>query len=270
MGAPRLVLRPLTETEEQTLGERLGEKRLPAKVYERYRLITVVRGGTTPSAASRVVGCSDGKAEHWVHRFNASGFTTFEKQPNHPGRPIIIDGEQVRALIRVALSRPEDLGLPFTQWSVSKLRAYCLKKELIPPISDEWVRRLLRREGLSYQHTKTWKESNDPEFEAKKPRPRPLPGGSRGRGGRLLRRVWPARTEAAARPVLGEETPSSALPCNLSPSSGHGATPRLLRRPCRLLRRPSTQAQDCQGSRRCLRESARLLSHDGPALRRHG
>jgi len=163
-----LVLRRLTNAEEATLSERLGEKRLPAKIYERYRLIAQVCGGVTPSAASRLVGCSDGKAEHWVHRFNASGFATFEKQPNHPGRPIIIDGQQVRALIRVALSRPEDLGLPFTQWSVSKLRAYCLKGGLIPPITDEWVRRLLRREGVSYLHTKTWKQSPDPEFEVKK------------------------------------------------------------------------------------------------------
>ena len=115
-----------------------------------------------------MVGCSDGKAEHWVHRFNRSGFTTFEKQPNHPGRPTIIDGQQVRALIRVALSRPQDLGLPFTQWSVSKLRTYCLKEGLIPPITDEWVRRLLRREGVSSQHTKTWKQSPDPDFEVKK------------------------------------------------------------------------------------------------------
>jgi len=168
VGAPRLVLRSLSDAEEQTLTERVGEKRLPTKVYERYRLIALVRGGATPAGASRVVGCSDGKAEHWVHRFNASGFTTFEKQPNHPGRPIIIDGEQVRALIRTATSRPEDLGLPFTQWSVSKLKQYCLKQGLIPDISDEWVRRLLRREGLSYQHTKTWKESNDPDFEGKK------------------------------------------------------------------------------------------------------
>ena len=168
MGAARLVLRSLTEREEGVLGERLAEKRLPAKVYERYRLIALVRDGATPSAASRLVGCCAGKAEHWVHRFNASGFETFEKQPNHPGRPIIIDGQQVRALIRVALSRPEDLGLPFTQWSVRKLSAYCRKEGLIPPITDEWVRRLLRREGVSYQHTKTWKQSPDPEFEVKK------------------------------------------------------------------------------------------------------
>ena len=168
MGAPRLGLRSLRADEAEILQAKLAEKRLPAKVYERYRLIAVVREGATPAAASRVVGCSDGKAEHWVHRFNASGFATFEKQPNHPGRPIIIDGQQVRSLIRVALSRPEDLGLPFTQWSVSKLRAYCLKEGLIPPITDEWVRRLRRRAGVSYQHTKTWKESPDPEFEVKK------------------------------------------------------------------------------------------------------
>lgn len=168
MGARRIVLRPLTEAEDARLAQRLGEKRLAAKMYERYRIIALVRDGMTPAAASRVVGCSDGKAEHWVHRFNDSGFETFEKQPNHPGRPIIIDGQQVRSLIRVALSRPEDLGLPFTQWSVAKLKAYCLRQGLIPPITDEWVRRLLRREGVSYQHTKTWKESNDPDYEGKK------------------------------------------------------------------------------------------------------
>lgn len=167
MGA-RLVLRSLTGAEARTLAERLGEKRLPAKLYERYRVIALVRDGATARAASRVVGCSDVTAAHWVKRFNESGFSTFEKQPNHPGRPLIIDGEQVRALIRVATSRPGDLGQPFTQWSLSKLKQYCLKKGLIPDISNEWVRRLLRREGLSYQHTKTWKESNDPEFEVKK------------------------------------------------------------------------------------------------------
>jgi transposase len=168
MGAPRLKLRPLTAAEEKVLAAKLADKGLKARVYERYRVIDIVRGGVTPSEASRLVGCSDGKAEHWVHRFNGSGFLSFEKSPGRKGRPIIIDGQQVRALIRVALSRPEDLGLPFTQWSVSKLRAYCLEQGLIPPISDEWVRRLLRREGVSYQHTKTWKQSPDPEFEVKK------------------------------------------------------------------------------------------------------
>lgn len=164
----QLVVRALTAGEQGVLAAKLKDKTLPAKIHERYRIVALVAEGMSANAAAKAVGCTDVKGQHWVHRFNASGFATFEKQPNHPGRPIIIDGQQVRALIRVALSRPEDLGLPFTQWSVSKLRAYCLKEGLIPPITGEWVRRLLRREGVSYQHTKTWKESPDPEFEVKK------------------------------------------------------------------------------------------------------
>jgi transposase len=168
MGAPWLKLRPFTTDEADILRAKLADKRLAAKLHERYRIIAAVRDGATAAEASRAVGCSDGKAEHWVHRFNASGFATFEKQPNHPGRPMMIDEQQVRRLVRAALSRPQDLGLPFTQWSVSKLRAYCLKEGLIPAISGEWVRQLLHREGVSYQHTKTWKESPDPEYEVKK------------------------------------------------------------------------------------------------------
>jgi transposase len=164
----QLVLRALTPEERDVLAAKLKDKQLSTKIHERYRLVALVADGMSANAAGKVVGCTDVKAQHWVHRFNASGFATFEKQPNHPGRPQIIHGAQVRALIRVALSRPEDLGLPFTQWSVSKLKAYCLKQGLIPDISDEWVRRLLRREGVSYQRTKTWKESNDPDFEVKK------------------------------------------------------------------------------------------------------
>ncbi|MCL6508804.1 MAG: hypothetical protein K6T59_17475 [Bryobacteraceae bacterium] len=71
-------------------------------------------------------------------------------------------------MITVALSRPADLGLPFTQWSTPKLAAYCREHGLLPPITDEWVRRVLRREGVTPQRLKTWKSSPDPAFEAKK------------------------------------------------------------------------------------------------------
>ena len=168
MGAPRLRLRRLSTEEERGLAEKVANKRQPARIYERYRVVACLRDGMTASAAAQAAGCSAGKAAHWLHRFNASGFATFDKSPGRTRRPVIIDGPQVRALIRVALSRPEDLGLPFTQWSLSKLRAYCLKEGLIPLITSEWLRRLLRREGVSYQHTKTWKQSPDPEFEVKK------------------------------------------------------------------------------------------------------
>ena len=58
---------------------------------------------------------------------------------------------QLRELVDVALSSPAERGLPFSVWSVPKLAEYCRHRKLLPAVSDEWVRRLLRREGLTYR-----------------------------------------------------------------------------------------------------------------------
>src|SRR5262249_59467258 len=68
----------------------------------------------------------------------------------------------------VALSRPHDLGLPFTHWSLPKLRDEPIESGVVESISDEGVRQVLIERGISFQRTKTWKQSNDPEFERKK------------------------------------------------------------------------------------------------------
>ena len=162
------LLRPLDVAEQQVLATKLADKSLPARKHQRYRIIAEARTGRPSPAIADRVGCHPNTVYFWIHRFNASGFTSFEAATNPNGRTPVVTGEQVRALIRVALSRPEDLGLPFTHWSVAKLKAYCLAQDLLPPITGEWVRRLLRREGISFQHTKTWKASPDPDFEVKK------------------------------------------------------------------------------------------------------
>lgn len=62
------------------------------------RLRPVTRGGRQVEEADRV-GCHLGMAHEWIHRFNDSGFTTFERAPNPKGRRPIITGPQVRELI---------------------------------------------------------------------------------------------------------------------------------------------------------------------------
>ncbi|WP_218095023.1 hypothetical protein [Paenibacillus solanacearum] len=42
------------------------------------------------------------------------------------------------------------------------------ERGLVPSISIETVRGILDEAQITYQHTKTWKESTDPEFEVKK------------------------------------------------------------------------------------------------------
>jgi transposase len=163
-----LRLRSLTPEERAHLEMKVQTKTLPVHLHQRYRIVLESSRGLPVAAIAERVGCARSTARRWVRRCNESGFTTFARIHNPHGRPALVSGEQVRGLIKVALSRPEDLGLPCTHWSIAKLKAYCFKQGLLPPITDEWVRRLLRREGVSFQHTKTWKESPDPEFEVKK------------------------------------------------------------------------------------------------------
>ena len=165
---PQVSIRALTGEERAVLGTKLRDKTLSVRVWERYRIVGELSDGRSPREVADRVGCHLTVVYDWLHRFNESGFASCEVAPNPKGRPPTIGSEQIRALIRVATSRPEDLGLPFTDWSVAKLHKHCDEKGLLPECTDEWVRRLLRREGLTYQRTKTWKQSNDPLFEQKK------------------------------------------------------------------------------------------------------
>jgi transposase len=136
------------------LERRLGDLSLSARIHQRYRVIAEVRAGRPVAEAAERAGCHFTRAYAWVRRFNQSGFATFELATNPHGRPPILRAEQLRELVEVALSSPAERGLPYSAWSVAKLAAYCRKRKILPEISDEWVRRLLRRDGLSAQRVK--------------------------------------------------------------------------------------------------------------------
>ena len=164
----KIKLRKLSNKEMDFLHQKLKDKTMSARIYERYRVIDIAtRGFTVPQIAERS-GMHFTGIYDWISRFNKDAFKGFDNPPNPNGRPTSLTSKQIREMIKIALSRPTDLQLPYTQWSVSKLRNYLLKQGLFPDLSNEWIRRLLRREGISLQHTKTWKESPDPDFEVKK------------------------------------------------------------------------------------------------------
>ena len=165
---PKVLIRKPTKKERELLEMRLKDKTMSVREYERFRIVKEASEGRRASEIADRIGVHFTVVYDWAKRFNESGFSTFEKPPNPEGRASSISGEQIRKLIKVALSRPEDLGLPFTTWSVKKLNDYCRKQGILPEVTDEWVRRLLRREGITHQRTGTWKDSPDPDFEVKK------------------------------------------------------------------------------------------------------
>nr|MDT0664605.1 helix-turn-helix domain-containing protein [Micromonospora sp. DSM 115978] len=104
-----------------------------------------------------------------VHNVNADGFTSL--YPKYSGgRPRTFTLPERREVKKVAKSRPSEHGLPFSTWSLSKLAEFLVAEGVVDDISHEGLRVLLREEGVSFQRLKTWKSSNDPEYEAKKAR----------------------------------------------------------------------------------------------------
>jgi transposase len=163
-----IELRRLGRSEWRQLKAKLRERSLPVRLHRRYRIIAERRAGHAPAAAADRVGCGVKQVTYWTRRFNVSGFTTFERPSNPTGREPILLAKHILALIEVALSSPSERGLPFSRWSVAKLKAYCVRQGLMPAVTDEWVRRVLRRQGLSAQRVRTWKQSHDPAFDRKK------------------------------------------------------------------------------------------------------
>lgn len=103
-----------------------------------------------------------------IHSFDRVGFQALESKYENCGKKPTFTEEIQRRIIDAALTKPCDLGLPFTCWSLSKLKDHIANQGYVESISIETIRQILKEHGIKYRHTKTWKDSNDPEFESKK------------------------------------------------------------------------------------------------------
>jgi transposase len=102
-----------------------------------------------------------------IRAFNERGFAALDPKA-HPGSTPKIGPADREQICRTAKSDPSRLGCPFTCWSLAKLRDHLATTGIA--VSHETIRQVLREAGISFQNTKTWKHSNDPDFAAKKER----------------------------------------------------------------------------------------------------
>jgi len=102
-----------------------------------------------------------------IHRFNEIGLDCLDPQWAG-GRPRLLSRDDEGFVIQTATTRPAKLGQPFTRWSVRKLLAYLRRVPgRVVRIGREALRCLLARRGITFQRTKTWKESTDPQRDTK-------------------------------------------------------------------------------------------------------
>lgn len=169
--AERVRVRRLTPEEGQRLQRivRRGEPK-QAKSVIRWRRATMIlasAGGNPVPTIAKLVAADEDTVREVIHRFNETGLACLD--PNWAGgRPRLLSTGDEDFVAATAATRPRKLGRPFTRWSIRKLADYLAEHPSCPiRVGREVLRTLMRRRGITFQRTKTWKESTDPDFDAK-------------------------------------------------------------------------------------------------------
>ena len=135
--------------------------------WRRAMVVMASASGNSVPAIARLVATSEDRVREMIHRFNDKGMSSLDPQWAG-GRPRRITTDDEQFIVATATARPEALGQPFTRWSLRKLAAYLTDNEVrVVTIGRERLRQFLVANDVTFQRTKTWKESNDPDRDGK-------------------------------------------------------------------------------------------------------
>jgi transposase len=134
---------------------------------ERARIIEASSEGQRVADIARMLDVKEAKVRKWVKRFNGQGLDGLEDEARS-GRPRTYTPEEVSEVIATSLTDPQQLGLPFGSWTLSRLEVYLNEVKGIG-IKRSRIDDLLRDEGLRWRKQETWfGERVDPDFARKR------------------------------------------------------------------------------------------------------
>jgi transposase len=167
--AERVRVREISNQEGNRLLRIVRRSTGSVVTWRRAQMVLLSAQGMDVAQIAQVTFTSPDRVRDVLHNFNLDGFDAL--YPRYAGgRPPTFTLARRRAIKQLALSRPVDHDLPFSTWSLAKLAEFLVAEGVVDDISHEGLRILLHQEGVSFQVIKTWKQSRDPDFEAKKNR----------------------------------------------------------------------------------------------------
>ena len=162
-----LHARPLTPDEYTSLRQLAHSRTAPARLVERARIIWLAQQGRRVSAIAAALRLNHKTVRRWLKHFNEHGLAGLEDQPR-TGRPATYTAAEVGTVIALALTDPQQLGLPFAAWTLDRLAAYLHEHQGIA-IKRSRIGELLLAEGLRWRSQETWYgERVDPAFAEKR------------------------------------------------------------------------------------------------------
>ena len=167
MKAP-LFVRTLTDAERQHLEAQ--RRSSDAFSVRRAQILLQSARGQTATSIAKNVGCSTQTVRNVLRAFHAEGLHCLNKQSNRPKstQPTLDAGkrEQLQHLLHQS---PRRFDKPTSLWTLQMAAQVCFEQGLTAQVlSDETIRRALKRLGTNWKRAKHWITSPDPQYARKK------------------------------------------------------------------------------------------------------
>jgi transposase len=163
MRPPEVFVRELAPEEGQRL-KRLSKQSKVASTRQRASILLASATLMSAPQIARMWMTDESHVRKVIHDFNQHGFDSLRPR-FEGGRPRRISTDDEQQIVAVAGARPDTLGVPYTRWSLAKLSRYLGEEGLL--VSPAHLGRILARNGISLQRTRSWKQSPDPDYEQK-------------------------------------------------------------------------------------------------------
>ncbi len=165
-----IFIRPLTEDEQRQV--QAGLRSSDAFVMRRCQILRASARRERAPEIARQLGCDDQTVRNVIHAFNATGLSVLQAGSSRPHQLHTSFSEEGLVRLKDLLHRsPRDFGQERGRWTLELAAQVSFEQGIIAtPISDESVRRALKRLKTNWKRAKHWITSPDPQYQQKKTR----------------------------------------------------------------------------------------------------
>lgn len=163
-----IVVRPLTSPESRPL--EVARRSSNAFRVRRSQIVLASACGHSAKPIAQLVGCSVQTVRNVIRAFNTGGVACLAKQSNRPKSTTpMLDAAQGERLRHLLHQSPRTFGKPTGLWTLALAAHVCHEQGLTARlISDETVRRAIKRLSAHWKRAKHWSTSPDPQYARKK------------------------------------------------------------------------------------------------------
>ena len=163
-----IFIRPFTEDEQRQI--QAGLRSSDAFVLRRCQILLASARRERAPAIARALGCDDQTVRNVIHGFNATGLAVLQQGSSRPHRlRTAFTAEKAQRLKDLLHRSPREFGHERGTWTLELAAQVSFQQGIISaPVSDESVRRALKRLKTNWKRAKHWITSPDPQYLLKK------------------------------------------------------------------------------------------------------